>query len=179
VRVGSIQPRLDEPPRPSPRLLTATLARLSALVEAPGIGSPVLLDSHRPDAMRMTPFLLPSPQPSPQRGEGARILRRGEGDWNPLPHRGRGQGEGAILSVCRMRPPRSVDVVLHAGAPAHLRAAGLAGRIVAGAGPWRVSGEWWTEAPFVQDEWDVELDDGTLCRLARDGRGWRLEAIYD
>ena len=78
-----------------------------------------------------------------------------------------------------MRPPRSVDVVLHAGAPARLRAAGLAGRIVAGAGPWRVSGEWWTDAPFVQDEWDVELDDGTLCRLARDGRGWRLEAIYD
>jgi protein ImuB len=184
VRVGNIQPRLDEPPRPSPRLLTATLARLSALVEAPGIGSPVLVDSHRPDAHQMTPFLLPSPQPSPQRGEGARILRRGEGDWNPLPHRGRGQGEGfrgegAILSVRRMRPPRSVDVVLHAGAPAHLRAAGLAGRIIAGAGPWRVSGEWWTEAPFVQDEWDVELDDGTLCRLARDGRGWRLEAIYD
>ena len=78
-----------------------------------------------------------------------------------------------------MRPPRSVDVTVDAGAPAHLRAAGLAGRIIAGAGPWRVSGEWWTEAPFVQDEWDVELDDGTLCRLARDGRGWRLEAVYD
>jgi len=164
VRVGNIQPRLDEPPRPSPRLLTATLARLSALVEAPGIGSPVLLDSHRPDAMRMTPFLLPSPQKE---------------NRTPLPHRGRGQGEGAFLAVRRMRPPRSVDVVLHAGAPTHLRAAGLAGRIIAGAGPWRVSGEWWTEAPFVQDEWDVELDDGTLCRLARDGRGWRLEAIYD
>jgi len=179
VRVPTSQPRLDEPPRPSPRLLTAALARLSSLVGAPGIGSPVLLDSHRPDAMRMTPFLLPSPQPSPRRGEGARILLRREGDWNPLPHRGRGKGEGAVLSVRRIRPPLSADVVLHAGAPAHLRAAGLAGRIVAGAGPWRVSGEWWTDAPFVQDEWDVELDDGTLCRLARDGRGWRLEAIYD
>jgi protein ImuB len=179
VRVGNVQPRLDEPPRPSPRLLTAALARLSSLVGARGVGSPTLLDSHKPDAVQMMPFLLPSPQPSPQRGEGARILQRGEGDWNPLPHRGRGQGEGAILSVRRMRPPLSADVALHAGAPAHLRAAGLAGRIVAGAGPWRVSGEWWTEAPFVQDEWDVELDDGTLCRLARDGRGWRLEAIYD
>ena len=78
-----------------------------------------------------------------------------------------------------MRPPRPVQVTLDAGAPAHLRAGGLAGRIVAGAGPWRVSGEWWTEDAFVQDEWDVELSDGTLCRLARDGRGWRLEAIYD
>ena len=86
---------------------------------------------------------------------------------------------GPFLAVRRMRPRRSVDVTVDAGAPAHLRAAGLAGRIIAGAGPWRVSGEWWTEAPFVQDEWDVELDDGTLCRLARDGRGWRLEAVYD
>ena len=170
VRVPTSQPRLDEPPRPSPRLLTAALARLSSLVGAPGIGSPVLLDSHRPDAMRMTPFLLPSPRPSPQRREG---------DWNPLPHWGRGKGKGVVLAVRRIRPPLSADVALHAGAPAHLRAAGLAGRIIAGAGPWRVSGEWWTEAPFVQDEWDVELDDGTLCRLARDGRGWRLEAIYD
>ena len=179
VRVGNIQPRLDEPPRPSPRLLTAALARLSAIVDASGIGSPVLVDSHRPDAMRMTPFLLPSPRPSPQRGEGARILQRGERNWNPLPHRGRGQGEGAILSVRRVRPPRPVEVTVAAGAPAYLRAAGLAGRIIAGAGPWRVSGEWWMEVPFVQDEWDVEIDDGTLCRLARDGRGWRLEAIYD
>ena len=155
VRVGNIQPRLDEPPRPSPRLLTATLARLSALVEAPGIGSPVLVDSHRPDAHQVTSFTL---SPSPPRGEG---------------------DSGSILAMCRMRPPRPVEVTVDAGAPAYLRAAGLAGRIIAGAGPWRVSGEWWTEAPFVQDEWDVELDDGTLCRLARDGRGWRLEAVYD
>ena len=78
-----------------------------------------------------------------------------------------------------MRPPRPVEVTLAAGIPAHLRAAGLAGRIVAGAGPWRISGDWWTDASFARDEWDVELADGTLCRLARDGRGWRLEAIYD
>jgi protein ImuB len=171
VRVQTSQPRFDEPPRPSPRLLTATLARLSTLVGARGIGSPAILDTHQPDAHQMTPFLLPSPQ----REERARENR----NRNPLPHRGRGQGEGAVLAVHRVRPSRSAAVVLHAGVPAHLRAAGLAGRIIAGAGPWRVSGEWWTEAPFVQDEWDVELDDGTLCRLARDSRGWRIEAVYD
>jgi len=189
VRVRNVQPRFDEPPRPSRRLLTATLARLSALVGARAIGSPVILDTHRPDAHQMTPFLLPSPRPSPQRGEGAR--KPSKENRSPLPHWGRGfqspsplRGEGRVrggpfLALCRMRPPRSVEVTVHAGAPAHFRAAGLAKRIIAGAGPWRVSGEWWTEAPFVQDEWDVELDDGTLCRLARDGRGWRLEAVYD
>jgi len=90
-----------------------------------------------------------------------------------------GEGAGAVLSVRRMRPPPPAVVALAAGMPAHLRAAGLSGRIVAGAGPWRVSGEWWTDAPFVQDEWDVEVDDGTLCRLARTSHGWCLEAIYD
>ena len=162
VRVQISQPRFDEPPRPSPRLLTATLARLSALVDARGIGSPAILDTHRPDAHQMTPFLLPSPQPSPPRGEGSAET-----------------GEGAVLAIRRMRPPQLAEVLVAAGTPTHLRAAGLAGRIIAGAGPWRVSGEWWTEVPFVQDEWDVELDDGTLCRLAHDSRGWHLEAVYD
>lgn len=154
VRVPTSQPRFDEPPRPSPRLLTATLARLSGLVGAPGVGSPVLLDSHRPDAYQVAPFALASRD----------VLALSS--W-------------PMLAVRRLRPSLAADVALHAGTPVRLRAAGLAGRIIAGAGPWRVSGEWWTDSPFVQDEWDVELDDGTLCRLARDGRGWRLEAVYD
>jgi len=162
VRVAVAQPRFDESPRPSPRQLTATLARLGALVDARGVGSPVILDTHRSDAHQIMPFTLLNP--SPLRGEG-----RARG----------GPKASQILAMCRMRPPRPVEVTVAAGMPAHLRAAGLAGRIVVGAGPWRISGDWWTDASFARDEWDVELADGTLCRLARDGRGWRLEAIYD
>jgi protein ImuB len=165
VRVATTQPGFDEPPRPSPRQLTATLARLSALVDARGIGSPVILDTHRPDAHQMTPFTL---KPSPLRGEGR--VRGG-----PMV---RGGGD-SVLAMRRLRPPRPVEVALAGGIPTHLHTAGLTGRIVAGAGPWRISGDWWTDAPFARDEWDVELADGTLCRLAREGRGWRLEAIYD
>jgi protein ImuB len=158
VRVATGQPRFDEPPRPSPRQLTSTLARLSALVDARGIGSPVILDTHRPDVHQMAPFTL---LPSPLRGEG------------------RVRGGRSVLAMRRLRPPRPVEVALAAGIPAHLHSAGLTGRIVAGAGPWRISGDWWTDVPFARDEWDVELADGTLCRLARTGRGWHLEAIYD
>jgi protein ImuB len=159
VRVTTTQPRFDEPPRPSPRQLTATLARLSALVDARGVGSPTLLDTHRPDTHHVLPFTL-----SPRSGEG----------------RVRGGIEvKSALTLHRLRPPKPVEVTVTGGAPAHLRAAGLTGRIVAGAGPWRVSGDWWTEASYARDEWDVELADGTLCRLARDIRGWRLEAVYD
>jgi protein ImuB len=167
VRVTTVQPRFDEPPRPSPRQLTATLARLSALVDARGVGSPTLLDTHRPDTHRMVAFTL---SPSPLRGEG-RV--RGM-EVRGMEVRGR-----FALAMHRMRPPKSIEVALAAGTPAHLRAAGLSGRIVATAGPWRISGDWWTDSAYAREEWDVELADGTLCRLARDTRGWRLEAIYD
>jgi len=191
VRVAVAQPRFDEPPRPSPRQLTATLARLGALVDTRGVGSPVILDTHRPDAHRMTPFTLgreapspltpPSPCPLPPWGRGNRgpSPLRGEGRVRGGPTASGPKARSPILAMHRMRPPRPVEVTVAAGIPAHLRAAGLTGHIVAGAGPWRISGDWWTDASFARDEWDVELADGTLCRLARDGRGWRLEAIYD
>ncbi|HEV8225956.1 MAG TPA: hypothetical protein VGQ74_03060, partial [Methylomirabilota bacterium] len=141
---------------------------LTALVDAQGIGSPIILDTHRPDSHQMAPFTLP---PSPLRGEG-RVRGGPRSQSGP-------KASGSVLAMRRLRPPRPVEVALAAGIPAHLHAAGLTGRIVAGAGPWRISGDWWTDTPFARDEWDVELADGTLCRLTRDSRGWRLEAIYD
>jgi protein ImuB len=187
VRVATAQPRFDEPPRPSPRQLTATLARLSALVDARGIGSPVILDTHRPDANQMAPFTLSpsSLSPSSLSPSPCPLPHWGRGELDPSPLRGEGRVRGgpkvsrSILAMRRLRPPRPVEVALAAGMPAHLHAAGLTARIVAGAGPWRISGDWWTDAPFARDEWDVELADGTLCRLAREGRDWHLEAIYD
>src|SRR5262249_61195488 len=70
VRVTTVQPRFDEPPRPSPRQLTATLVRLSALVDARGVGSPTLLDTHRPDTHHILPFTL-SPRGRDGRARGS------------------------------------------------------------------------------------------------------------
>jgi protein ImuB len=49
------------------------------------------------------------------------------------------------------------------------------------AGPWRISGEWWDVDGWARDEWDVALDDGTLCRIARDALtgAWTLDGVYD
>jgi len=70
-------------------------------------------------------------------------------------------------------------VTLTAGRPVHLQSDRLTSRIVASVGPWRSSGEWWTERPWIRDEWDAELPDGTLCRLVHEGSTWWLEGIYD
>jgi hypothetical protein len=49
------------------------------------------------------------------------------------------------------------------------------------AGPWRSAGEWWAATVWDHDDWDVELDDGTICRLSRDRRKdcWYLDGVYD
>src|SRR5262245_58233322 len=71
VRVAPAQESLTDRSRPSARMLTAILARLAALVGAKQIGVPELLDSHRPDAVTLTP-----PLPFPLGGEG-RVRRKG------------------------------------------------------------------------------------------------------
>jgi protein ImuB len=57
----------------------------------------------------------------------------------------------------------------------------VAGRVLACAGPWRVSGEWWREEAWARDEWDLALSEGTLCRLVLDhrDRAWFLDGMYD
>jgi protein ImuB len=55
------------------------------------------------------------------------------------------------------------------------------GRVIHRAGPWRLFGEWWGEAPFARDYFDVELSDGGVYRIYRnlDDGGWFLDGIYD
>jgi protein ImuB len=165
VRVPAAQASLTDPPRPGARALAETLAHLTALVGVSQVGVPALLDSHRPDAMRIDAFALASPRPASPPSSSS--------------PGGEGRGREAVLTLRRLRPPRPAAVRLLAGRPVHLRSHRLAGTIVASAGPWRGSGEWWFEGGWRRDEWDVELADGTLCRLAHDGSAWSLDAVYD
>ena len=188
IRAGAAQDSFTDPSRPSPRFLAATMNRLVALVGPDRIGAPALLDSHRPDAVGLGAYAPPSPSrgasasPSPRRG-GQMVrgqMPRGQTVRGKLPNRVDASVVAApVLALRRFRPPASAAVTLASGRPVALRSSRLTGRIVAGVGPWRVSGEWWTTRAWLQDEWDVELADGTLCRLAHDGSAWHLAGIYD
>jgi protein ImuB len=188
VRVTPAQESLTDRSRPSPRLLAATLNRLVALVGADGIGAPALLDSHRPDAVALSsyhphPDPLPgrereSGTPPPLRGEG-RVAGRAAAEGEASESKVRSELREPTLALRRLSPPTPAAVTLASGRPVALRSSRLTGRIVAGVGPWRSSGEWWSRHPWLQDEWDVELADGTLCRLAHDGSAWHLAGIYD
>jgi protein ImuB len=178
TRITAMQESLTDRSRPSPRFLTATLNRLVGLVGADSIGVPALLDSHRPDAVGLGAY---APLPIRGASPASPSPLRGAPPASPSPLRGEGRvrGNTGALALRRLRPPAPAAVTLTSGRPVALRSPRLSGRIVAGVGPWRSSGEWWSKQPWLQDEWDVELADGTLCRLANDGSAWHLAGIYD
>ena len=154
-----VQYSLLERALPSVETLATLNARLSALVGLERCGSAALLDTHRPDAFEMKVFgAFGSPVPRVRQFSRSTIVRR-------------------------FRPPVAVRVTVEGGRPVRLaidRAGMPGGRVAQAAGPWRTSGAWWMK-PWDRDEWDVEFDDGTVCRIYRDRRSgaWFVEGVYD
>ena len=46
-------------------------------------------------------------------------------------------------------------------------------------GPYFASGNWWDEKRWARAEWDLELENGTVCRCREEPNELKLEAIYD
>lgn len=150
--------------RVSPEQWAATLVRLEALVGREQVGSPALLDVHRPDAFTLQPF-------------GGAVPR---GEKSPAIPDGVASPAAPVLRRCR--PPIAIDVATRPdGAPGQVLGGAWAGRVRAVSGPWRLSGEWWTEAEWRRDEWDAELTSGRAVRLVfdRTRRAWFIDGVYD
>ena len=147
----AFQYSLFQSPALSPEKLSHTLDRLKALVGEENLGSPTLLNTHRPDAFSMKVFDL----------KQKHRRTKGQVQSSLMSHRLAGQ-----LVLRRIRPP----------VPARIKP----DQIVARAGPWRSSGDWWANG-WSGEEWDIELADGVVYRMYWDRRkkGWFLEGIYD
>jgi protein ImuB len=141
-----------------PARLSETLARLTGLLGSERVGTPVLLDTHRPDAFRMEPFSWSRPALGPE-----------EEAQPPLP----------AAALRRFRPPVAASMLLVKNQPAHFRGGALQGDVLDRKGPYTASGNWWDEKSWAGAEWDLELENGALCQChSRDGR-WELDGIYD
>jgi protein ImuB len=179
-RLRAAQLDLFRPNGPAPARLAVTLARLTAICGADRVGAPAVADTHRPDAYGLAPFH-PTP-PGVRKGsraqgsEGSRVFSWNPGTlepWNP---------SGAIpLALRALRPPQAVEVFCERDRPEFVRGAGLAGRVVHAAGPWRVQGEWWSESGYARDYYDAQLSDGCVYRLYCDlgTRSWFVDGVYD
>ena len=177
---------------PSAETLATLHARLGALVGADRCGTPILLDSHRTDAIGMGSLgslgsmgsfgsTGASGSPCPNLGNP----RNPTNPWNPS---NPWNPTNPTLPVIRLyRPPVAVRVSVDGGRPVRVavdRQGMPGGRIVQAAGPWRTSGGWWGQAdgtPWDRDEWDVACSDGAACRLSRDRVSgvWFLEGVFD
>jgi protein ImuB len=158
ARVRPTQLGLFVPAGPAPEQLAATLARLGAFCGVDRVGAPVVVDSHRPGKAAVAAFTIESTATAPN-----------------------GTVATCRLVVRALRPPRPVDVFTERDAPCFVRGAGLGGRVVGVAGPWRVATEWWNEQACARDYYDLELTDGGIYRCFRDRRSgeWFVDGAYD
>jgi len=148
--------------------LSETLARLIAVLGADRVGTPVLEETHRPDAFRLEPFTwaVESAVPSGknrQSGSDSHALRTAH----------------ATLALRRFRPAVSASVFLDKDRAAHVRSADIRGNVIAQRGPYLISGNWWDEKSWARAEWDLEMENGELVRAHQSEGTWKVDGIYD
>lgn len=151
---------LFRPAGPAPEVLGRTLAKLRALCGEGRVGAPAVAADHHPDAFVLGTF-----------GEGMR-----EPGSRPALR------EESRLALRALRPPAPAQVRERAGHPTWLRSAVANGPVLQVAGPWRTSGNWWSEERrFAYDSYDVHTGDGSVVRLRRDllRRTWEIDGLYD
>jgi protein ImuB len=160
----------------NPHQLSETLARLTALLGGDRIGTPVLEETHRPDAFRMQPFGSTGFQPVGQAG----VLpdkSKGRQDAR-LPHSQ--DGCAPLFPVLRrFRPAVSASVLQDEDTLAHVRSAKMSGKIIAQRGPYFLSGNWWDEKSWRRAEWDLQLKNGELVRAHERDGVWKIDGVYD
>jgi protein ImuB len=149
ARPRSTQHGLFVPNSPDPEKLELTVARLAKLVGNANIGSPELTDTHRPGEFRMNKFFA---QPNETRARGRTRKKSASGsDGGPAAVRRPTTG-------CRIfRPRLAARVELREGRPVKIFFRGLYGRVMTASGPWKISGDWWREDTWQQEEWDLEI----------------------
>ena len=174
VKPRVLQNGLFVPLAPAPDKLELTLARLAKLVGEENIGSPCVLDTHRPDAFSMKRFTL-----------ATRPDRRKR---NQIDKRQSASGKQKCFGFRVFRPPLRAIVQADQGWPTQVSAWGkqrsVYGKVVHVAGPWRTTGDWWRDDSWARDEWDVTLERSgqqTLYRIYRElkSENWFVEGNYD
>jgi protein ImuB len=176
-----VKPRVAQaglfiPLAPEPEKLELTLARLAKLVGADKVGSPEILDTHRPDAFRLKRFNLSPAKNKSRRNRQSAIVNR-----------------QCFMGFRVFRPPWRAEVQTMQGRPARISAHDVKssclvrGKVTRASGPWRTSGDWWRPDVWARDEWDIAVTDSmpkqsdVLCRVYRDLQSddWFVAGIYD
>ncbi|HEX3879779.1 MAG TPA: hypothetical protein VHW24_22505 [Bryobacteraceae bacterium] len=151
-----VQGGLFQAAGPEPDKLQTLLSRLRALTGAHRVGSPEILNTHRPNAFQLRPSIFGAGDPAPVNSRPVRLAFR------------------------YFRPPIPARVTMQKQNLRQVVSEYATGVVVHFAGPWRTSGEWWAETSWTRDEWDVVLEDHGVYRIYLTTSGqWFLEGSYD
>jgi|SRR4030095_12004684 protein ImuB len=158
---------LFTPPGPESQRMEITLARIKAIAGEARVGSPVLRNTHRPDAFQMQRFSLSEetlgarmsrPPLATESGQEMNIKTK------KRTGRPRSQEHCPVLpysALRRFRPVIPARVELKDARPVFVTFLNQRRKVLAQAGPWRNSGDWWSETSWARDEWDVTLVEGS------------------
>lgn len=155
VQLGLFSPQL-----PAPDRLDVTLARIRGIVGDEYVGSPVLKDTHQPDAFRMEPFTISSPASVDDTTRTTSVIRQ-------------------------LRPAERVSVTLCDQRPTSFSFRYKRYDVEHAYGPWMAGGEWWNPLLWQLEQWDLiaRSNDGLrlCCCLVRNvSLGiYQMVALYD
>jgi protein ImuB len=138
----------------NPHQLSETLARLTALLGPDRVGTPVLEETHRPDAFRIEPF-----------------------SWHGLPAHPMDRMPMPRPALRRFRAPATTSMFV--SEQRHLQSETIGGQVVDQRGPYLFSGNWWDEKSWARAEWDLQLENGELVRAHEIQGSWKLDGVYD
>ncbi|MCY4533786.1 MAG: hypothetical protein OXB91_00370 [Bryobacterales bacterium] len=184
VERRQVRQTLFEPESTSPECMAVTLARLSGLVGGERVGTPSVPDTYRPGVAELQMFR-PTPgktkighraKPGRARTASKQVAARSAETETARPTT---PPRTSLVFRC-YRPSHPARVVLREDRPVQFEAQGVRGPVTACAGPWRVSGEWWTPDGWQYQEWDVEVAGGLYraCCECMTGE-WFLVGEYD
>jgi len=170
VKPRVLQNGLFIPLAPEPEKLELTLARIAKLVGETNVGSPVLVDTHRPDTFLLKHFTVKT------KHDFSKRRRRSANQQSAMPT----SQDRQCLGFRMFRPALRAMVQAPRGIPAQVSAwdkhRSIHGKVINVAGPWRTTGDWWREDRWARDEWDVAVESGadTSSRLQRSAALYRL-----
>lgn len=133
------------------------LAKVGAIVGDDCVGTPVLVDTWKPDAVVLEKPAENVPPPE---------------DEPVHPPRG--------LTLRRFRPPWPARVEMAEHRPRALDGNQLHEQVSEALGPFRLSGSWWKPQDAWRVEiWQVETASGAIYQLAHTPEGWCVEGVLD
>jgi protein ImuB len=166
------QKGLFVPDSPDPEKLEVTIARLAGLVGDSNVGTPQLVNSHRPGEFRMVPFFI-----APEEWNRSHKTKNTPPELHGIKSNGNG-GNGqetkpgrVTIAFRRFRPEVPANVESQQACPCRIYFRGMRGDVVSASGPWRTSGGWWEERGWRQDEWDIEIRFDRSGDRASNGNG--------